>query len=82
MTRRSHDLYGDVAALLAVEPTLSANVIDRRLRTSGHGLNRNDVLRAVRTLRTIPGVAQSARGPGRPENAAIPFFRSRERAEP
>jgi hypothetical protein len=82
MTRRSHDLYGDVAALLAVEPTLSANEIANRLREDGRGRNRNDVLKAVRTLRAIPGVAQSGRGPGRPENAAIPFFRSSERAGP
>jgi hypothetical protein len=63
MTRRWHDLYADVAAQMRADPTLSANEIDRRLRKDGRGRNRNDALLAVRTLRTIPGVAQSALAP-------------------
>jgi hypothetical protein len=82
MTRHWRDLYADVAGMLAAFPTLSANEIDRRLRAAGRGRNRNDVLRAVRTLRTIPGVAASTRGPGRPETAGRPFFPGGQRAEP
>jgi hypothetical protein len=66
MRRDEHQLYADVVGELRVEPTASANEIDRRLRAAGAGRWRNDVLEAVRLLRSLPGVAQSGRGPGRP----------------
>lgn len=64
-----HDLYEAVAAELRADAGASANEIDRRLRANGTGFWRNDVLKAVRTLRTVPGVPQSGRGPGRPRKS-------------
>lgn len=43
---RRAELHADVAALLAIDPTLSANAVSRSL-----GRRRSDVLRAVRELR-------------------------------
>jgi hypothetical protein len=68
-------LYPDVIGELARDPNASANEIDARLRVAGRGWARGDVLRAVRTLRSLPGVAPSTRGPGRPEKPRVPFVR-------
>jgi hypothetical protein len=75
-----HDLYPAVIAEMIRTPGASANEIDKRLRAAGHGRCRNDILRAVKTLRSLPGVALSTRGPGRPQTGRVPFSRGREGA--
>jgi hypothetical protein len=60
------DLAHDCAALLRVDPSMSANEVYRRLRAAGKHVWKNDVFYAVRTLRSFEGVPKSVRYPGRP----------------
>lgn len=66
--RDVHRVYAAVRNELCAEPTVSGNEVDRRLRAAGSGFWRNDVLEAVRVLRSMPGIPPG-RGPGRPRKS-------------
>ncbi len=77
MTRRDRrGLYPDVIGELARDPEASANEIFERLYAAGRGWRRGDVLAAVKSLRALPGVPMSTRGPGRPLRGGVPFSES------
>jgi hypothetical protein len=79
---RLHALYADVVAELLSDPTASANQIDARLRAARKRYWRNDVLAAVRNLRSLPTTPESARGPGRSQNGSVPFVQPRGEVKP
>jgi hypothetical protein len=62
----SFDVLTEIFEHLTDEPGITANEIDRRVRSVPGRAWRNDVLEAVRLARTLPGVSQGVRGPGRP----------------
>jgi hypothetical protein len=79
MSRRDRrGLYPDVIGELARAPDASANQVFERLIAAGRGWRRGDVLAAVKSLRSLPGVPMPRRGPGRPQNSRVPISGGRE----